>query len=42
MTEFQPTPQTGAVIIVHIGGIISHDISKIVELTNSSIGWESE
>jgi dTDP-4-amino-4,6-dideoxygalactose transaminase len=30
--ESKITPQTGAVIIVHIGGIISHDISKIVEL----------
>jgi len=30
--ESKITPQTGAVIIVHIGGIISHDINKIVEL----------
>ena len=30
--ESKITPEIGAVIIVHIGGIISHDISKIVEL----------
>jgi dTDP-4-amino-4,6-dideoxygalactose transaminase len=26
------TPEVGAVVIVHIGGIISHDISKIVDV----------
>jgi dTDP-4-amino-4,6-dideoxygalactose transaminase len=30
--ESKITSETGAVIIVHIGGIISHDIIKIVEL----------
>jgi dTDP-4-amino-4,6-dideoxygalactose transaminase len=30
--ESKITSETGAVIIVHIGGIISHDISKIVDL----------
>lgn len=30
--EKKITPEVGAVIIVHIGGIISHDISKIVNL----------
>ena len=30
--ESKITSETGAVIIVHIGGIISHDINKIVEL----------
>ncbi len=30
--ESKITPEIGVVIIVHIGGIISHDISKIVEL----------
>jgi len=30
--ESKITSETGAVIIVHIGGIISHDINKIVQL----------
>jgi dTDP-4-amino-4,6-dideoxygalactose transaminase len=30
--ESKITSETGAVIIVHIGGIISHDINKIIEL----------
>ena len=32
MLEKKLTPDVGAVIIVHIGGIISNKISKILEL----------
>lgn len=34
--ESKITPEVGAVIIVHIGGIISHDITKIVNICNKN------
>lgn len=34
--ESKITPEVGAVIIVHIGGIISHDITKIVNICDKN------